>query len=154
MWIYVPDDMRNRQIGCLLLASHAQVMTRWSNHWWYTLAWILPQLKPSVREHKTIMKRTNHIMPGAVFMVDGKAKVMFASQGTHNGLPNYYCFTDDTKATPNSCKQVKKNPGIVFVWFRTEYGALTEKTKSEPAMNVLRARSDSMLRSGWRMANL
>lgn len=54
-------------------------------------------------------------MPGAVFMVDGKAKVMFASQGTHNGLPNYYCFTDDTKATPNSCKQVKKNPGIVFV---------------------------------------
>lgn len=35
-------------------------------------------------------------------------KVMFASQGTHNGLPNYYCFTDDTKATPNSCKQVKK----------------------------------------------
>jgi hypothetical protein len=47
-------------------------------------------------------------MPGAVFMVAGKAKVMFASQGTHNGLPNYYCFTDDTKATPNSCKQVKK----------------------------------------------
>lgn len=71
--------------------------------------------KLTVLEHKPIMKRMNRVMPGAVFMVDGKAKVMFASQGLHNGKPNYYRFTDGTRATPNSCKQVRKNSGIVFV---------------------------------------
>lgn len=68
-----------------------------------------------VPAHKSVMKRMDRIMPGAIFMTGNKKKVMFASHGTHNGKPNYYCFVDGTKATPRNCKQIRENSGIVFV---------------------------------------
>ena len=71
--------------------------------------------KLTVLKHNPIMKRMDRIMPGSVFMVNGKAKVMFASQGLHNGKPSYYRFADDTSATPRKCLLVKRNSGIVFV---------------------------------------
>lgn len=68
-----------------------------------------------VPAHKPVMKRMDRIMPGAVFMAGSKKKVMFASQGMHNGKPDYYCFVDGTKATPKNCEQIRENSGIVFV---------------------------------------
>ena len=44
-----------------------------------------------------------------------KPKVMIASQGAHNGIPNYYRFTDGSRATPKNCKPIYQNSGIVFV---------------------------------------
>lgn len=68
----------------------------------------------TVKPHLPVYQRRNRIMPGAVFLVDGKRKVMTASRGLHNGKPDYYCFSDGSKATPRHCKLVKKNEGIVF----------------------------------------
>lgn len=68
-----------------------------------------------VPAHKPVMKRMDRIMPGAVFMAGSKKKVMFASQGTHNGKPDYYRFTDGTRGTPKKCKQIRENSGIIFV---------------------------------------
>ena len=65
--------------------------------------------------HTPVMKRMDRIMPGAVFMAGSKKKVMFASQGMHNGKPDYYCFVDGTKGKSRNCKQIRENSGIVFV---------------------------------------
>ena len=67
-----------------------------------------------VKPHPPTYQRQDRIMPGAVFLVDGKRKVMTASRGLHNGKPNYYYFSDGSRATPNHCKLVKQNAGIVF----------------------------------------
>ena len=67
-----------------------------------------------VPKHPAVYKRKGRIMPGALFLVGKKVKVMVASQGTHNGAPKYYRFSDGTKATPKNCKPVHKNEGIVF----------------------------------------
>ena len=68
-----------------------------------------------VPAHKPVMKRMDRIMPGAVFTVKNERKVMFASQGTHNGKPNYYRCTDGTRGTLKNCKQIRENSGIVFI---------------------------------------
>ena len=67
-----------------------------------------------VKPHPPTYQRRDRIMPGAVFIVDGKRKVMKASRGLRNGKPFYYLFTDGTKATPKHCELLKYNAGIIF----------------------------------------
>lgn len=69
----------------------------------------------TVKKHPPAMKYMDRILPGAVLLVDGKAKIMTASKGRHNGKPDYYEFTDGTRATPKHCKLAKQNTGIVFI---------------------------------------
>lgn len=71
--------------------------------------------KLRVKPHKPVYQRTDRIMPGAVFVVNGKRKVMTASKGLHNNKPDYFMFADETKATPKHCRLYNKNEGIVFV---------------------------------------
>ena len=66
-------------------------------------------------KHPPLYRRKGRIMPGTVFLVGNKTKMMIASQGTHNGVPNYYRFTDGSRATPKNCKPIYQNTGIVFV---------------------------------------
>ncbi len=72
-----------------------------------------------VQEHKPIYQELDRILPGAKFVVDGKIKVMVASQGrqyTKQGSkPSYYRFSDGTKATPKQCKLLCQNTGLVFM---------------------------------------
>lgn len=71
--------------------------------------------KLTAPKHPPLYRRKGRIMPGTVFLVGNKTKVMIASQGTHNGVPNYYRFTDGSRATPKNCKSIYQNTGIVFV---------------------------------------
>lgn len=71
------------------------------------------QLK--VKPHSTTYKLMNRVLPGAIMLVDGKYKVMTASKGRHYGKPDYYEFSDGTKATPKHCHVMAQNTGIVFV---------------------------------------
>ncbi len=68
-----------------------------------------------VPPHPPTYKNMNRVMPGAVMLVDGVAKVMTASTGRHNGMPDYYLFADGTRATPKHCKVISKNTGIVVL---------------------------------------
>ena len=72
-----------------------------------------------VKEHKPIYQTMDRILPGAKFVVDGKVKVMVASCGWHKvkggSKPNYYNFSDGTKATPKQCKLLCQNTGLVFM---------------------------------------
>ena len=68
-----------------------------------------------VIKHASIYKNKSRIMPGAVFMVNKKRKVMNGSVGYHNGKPDQYVFSDETKCSPRRAKLVKKNSGLVFV---------------------------------------
>ena len=68
-----------------------------------------------VRPHGATYKLMNRIFPGAVMLVDGKYKVLTASKGRHHGKPDYYEFSDGTKATPKHCHVMAQNTGIVFV---------------------------------------
>lgn len=67
-----------------------------------------------VPKHPALYKRKGRIMPGALFLVGKEVKTMIASQGAHNGVPNYYRYSDGTRATPKNCKPIYKNKGIVF----------------------------------------
>lgn len=67
-----------------------------------------------VPKHPALYKRKDRIMPGALFSVGKKVKTMIASQGTHNGVPIYYRYSDGTRETPKNCKPIYKNKGIVF----------------------------------------
>ena len=53
-------------------------------------------------------------MPGTIFRVNGKKKVMTASKGLYNGIPDYYTFADGTKATPKKCELLAYNQGLCF----------------------------------------
>lgn len=66
-------------------------------------------------KHPPLYRRKSRVMPGTIFLVGNKTKVMIASQGAHNGIPNYYRFTDGSRATPKNCKPIYQNSGIVFV---------------------------------------
>lgn len=72
-----------------------------------------------VRKHAPVYQDMKRILPGAIFLVDGKPKVMESSHGrrkTKNGsVPLYYNFTDGTKTTPAHCKIICNNTGLVFV---------------------------------------
>ena len=68
-----------------------------------------------VKPHKPVYQRTERIMPGAVFVVNGERKVMTASKGLYKNRPNYFIFSDETRVGFNSCKLVNENEGIVFV---------------------------------------
>ena len=59
-------------------------------------------------------KRRDRVMPGAIFRVNGKKKVMTASKGLHNGKPDYYIFADGTKAAPKKCELIAHNQGLCF----------------------------------------
>ena len=67
-----------------------------------------------VKHIPPIYKRKDRIMPGAIFRVNGKRKVMTASKGLHNGIPDYYTFADGTKATPKKCELLAYNQGLCF----------------------------------------
>jgi len=67
-----------------------------------------------VKHISSTYKRRDRIMPGAIFRVNGKRKVMTASKGLHNGIPDYYIFADGTKATPKKCELLAYNQGLCF----------------------------------------
>lgn len=69
----------------------------------------------TVKPHKPIYKRLDRIMPGAIFSTAGAYKVSVASQGSYNGLPQYYIFADGERATPRKCTIMLQNTGLVFV---------------------------------------
>ena len=84
----------------------------------------MPAVKPGylrVQKHRPIYKNVDRELPGAVFLVKDvhEVKVMVASMGRHDTKdgpkPNYYRFTDGTKATPGNCVLIRHNAGLVFV---------------------------------------
>lgn len=69
----------------------------------------------TVIEHNAQYKRLNRIMPGAVFELDNKRKVMFKTDGFHNNQPDYVCFTDGSKIGYSKCeKLITFNGGLVY----------------------------------------
>lgn len=68
-----------------------------------------------VKEHKPANKRLSRILPGALMTANEKLNVMVASRGLHNGIPDYYVFYDNSKATSTKCTLINKNKGIVFI---------------------------------------
>ena len=71
--------------------------------------------KLTVKEHPALYRRKSRILPGALFSVGGKRKVMVKSQGSHNGIPRYYYFTDGLRAIPKNCKFIYGNKGLIYV---------------------------------------
>lgn len=69
----------------------------------------------TVKPHAPVYKRSDRIMPGALFAVGDDFKVMTASRGLHNGKPDYYYFADGSKATPKKCRQVRTNQGLSYI---------------------------------------
>lgn len=69
----------------------------------------------SIRLHPTVYKNMQRIFPGAMMIANNKRKIMTAQTGFYNGKPNYYHFSDGTRATPKQCKPIRQNEGIVFV---------------------------------------
>ena len=69
----------------------------------------------AVKRQKPTYKRQDRIMPGALFCVNGLIKTMTASTGLHNGIPDYFHFADQTKATPKRSYKLLSNTGLVFV---------------------------------------
>lgn len=69
----------------------------------------------SAKPHPVICKNMKRILSGAMIIVNNKRKIMTAQTGFHNGKPDYYRFSDGTKATPKQCKLIRQNEGIVFV---------------------------------------
>lgn len=69
----------------------------------------------TVIEHKAQHKRLDRIMPGAVFVLDNKRKVMFKTDGFHNNQPDYVCFIDGSKIGYGKCnKPITLNSGLVY----------------------------------------
>ena len=69
----------------------------------------------TILPHPATYKQKDRIMPGAMMKVGNSYKIMKAAKGRHNGKPDYYEFTDGSKATPRNCVLVKNNVGIIFV---------------------------------------
>ena len=74
---------------------------------------ILSKLK--VKEHHPQYKDRERMMPGSMFLYNGKPYVLHHSDGRHNGLPDYYIDTDGNKHRANRCIFIKNNTGIVWL---------------------------------------
>lgn len=71
--------------------------------------------KLTVVEHKAQYKHLDRTMPGAVFVINDKRKVLHKTDGFHNNQPDYNCFTDGTKCKySQNCKPILQNSGLVY----------------------------------------
>lgn len=71
--------------------------------------------KLQVKPHKPIYKRLDRILPGAMFSTPSGVRVLNGTNGFHNGRVDYYVFENNIKYSPNRCKIIKHNKGILFL---------------------------------------
>lgn len=71
--------------------------------------------KLQVKPHKPIYKRLDRILPGAMFSTPSGVRVLNGTNGFHNGRVDYYVFENNIKYSPNRCKVIKHNKGILFL---------------------------------------
>ena len=69
----------------------------------------------TVQKHKAEYKDPKRDMPGSVYLVNGKRKVLKRFDGKHNGKTDYYKFEDGTKISPKKCNKIQNNGCLVFV---------------------------------------
>lgn len=65
-----------------------------------------------VKPHPPTYQRRDRVMPGAVFLVDGKRKVMTASRGLHNSIKNDAMIRRKKKMICENCKNGIKSENL------------------------------------------
>ena len=71
--------------------------------------------KLAVKPHPAQYKDLHRFMPGGIFAHNGEFFVLKGSEGRHNGRPDCYVDTDDTKHLYSKCTNIKSNSGLVFI---------------------------------------
>ena len=68
-----------------------------------------------VPPHNPTYQRMDRVFRGSMLIVNGQLKILERSSGFHFNSPDYYYFTDGTRARPKKTSVLLQNSGLVFV---------------------------------------
>ena len=67
------------------------------------------------KEHKSVIKDINRVMPGALIESKGKIFNLKGTNGKHNNVINYYVSEEGIKYRYKTCSVVRRNEGIIIL---------------------------------------